>query len=103
MMQAVEQTAKHSNHLIDAIISQMQATLEYGEKELKWYNRELNDAIFAQPYLKAKIIENIVQKTSRTTITKYLSELTRLGILMPKEVGNQVFYINTDLIRILEG
>ncbi len=103
MMQAVEQTSKHSNHLIDAIISQMQATLEYGKKELKWYNRELNEALFAQPYLKAKVIENVLQKTSRTTITKYLSELTSLGILTPKEVGNQVFYINVDLIRILEG
>ena len=50
-----------------------------------------------------KVIEKIVQKTSRTTITKYLSQLTSLGVLTSKEVGNQVFYINQDLIRILEG
>ena len=66
-------------------------------------SQEINEALFTQPYIKAKVLENIVQRTSRTTITKYLSELTNVGILTPKEVGNQVFYINSDLIRILEG
>lgn len=103
MMDAVKHTSNHTNHLIDTIISQMDATLEYGKKELKWYNREINEALFAQPYIKPKVIEKIVEKTSRTTITKYLSDLTSLGILTPKQVGNQVFYINNDLIRILEG
>ena len=103
MMRAVESTSKHTNYLIDVIISQMNATLEYGKQELKWYNREINEALFAQPYIKSKVLEKIVQKNSRTTITKYLSQLTSLGILTSKEVGNQTFYINSDLIRVLEG
>ena len=103
MMRAVELTSAHTNHLIDAIVSQMDATLQYGKEELKWYNREINEALFIQPYIKSNVFEKIVQKTSRTTISKYLSELTDLGILSPKEVGNQVFYVNSDLIRILEG
>ncbi|MCC6412816.1 MAG: Fic family protein [Saprospiraceae bacterium] len=103
MMQAVEHTSKHSNHLIDDIINQMNATLDYGKKALKWYNREVNEALFTQPYLKSRTLEHVVKKSSRTTINKYLTELTALGILTPKEIGNQLFYINTDLIRILEG
>lgn len=103
MMNAVEHTSKHTNHLIDSIISQMEETLKYGKEELKWYTQEINEAIFTQPYIRPKTIEKIVQKTSRTTITKYISQLTKLGILTSKEVGGQVFYINSDLFRILEG
>ena len=30
-------------------------------------------------------------------------DLTRLGILTPKQDGKEVYYINIDLVRILEG
>ncbi len=103
MMRAVEQTAKHTNHLIDTIISQMEATLVYGQQNLKWYNQEVNEAIFAQPYIKAKTIEKTMQRTSRTTITKYLAQLCKLGILVPREIGGQTFYVNPEMIRILES
>ncbi len=103
IMRAVEQTSKHTNHLIDAILSQMQATLDYGKQELKWYSWEINEALFAQPYIRPKAIEKIIQKGSRTTINKYISQLTALGILTRKEIGGQIFYINTDMVRILEG
>ena len=103
MLKAVEQTASHTNRIIEEIINQMQATLEYGREELKWYNKEVNEALFAQPYTKPKIIGNILGRTSRTTLTKYMSDLTRLKILSPKQDGKEVFYVNNDLIRILEG
>jgi Fic family protein len=103
MMRAVEQTSLHTNHLIDTILNQMSATLHYGQQNLKWYKQELNEAIFAQPYLKAKTIEIIMKRTSRTTIAKYLAQLSSLGILVPKEIGGQTFYVNPEMIRILEG
>ncbi|MCC7301864.1 MAG: Fic family protein [Bacteroidia bacterium] len=102
MLTAVEQTSRYTNRLIDEIINQMQSTLDYGKKELKWYNKEINEALFTQPYIKPKVIGNILGRTSRTTLTKYMSELTRLKILTAKEDGKEVFYINHDLIRILE-
>ena len=103
MLTAVEQTARYTNQLIDEIISQMKATLDYGKNELKWYNKEINEALFTQPYIKPKVIGNILGRTSRTTLTKYMFELTRLKILTAKEDGKEVFYINNDLIRILEN
>jgi cell filamentation protein, protein adenylyltransferase len=103
MLKAVEQTASHTNRTIDEIINQMQATLQYGKEELKWYNKEINEALFAQPYIKPKTIGTILGRTSRTTLTKYMSDLTRLKILSPKQDGKEVFYVNNDLIRILEG
>jgi hypothetical protein len=49
----------------------METTLEYGKNKIKWYNKELNEAIFSQPYMKPKIIGDILEKTSRTTLQVY--------------------------------
>jgi hypothetical protein len=53
--------------------------------------------------LKSKVIGKIIGKTSRTTLTKYMKELVDEKILMPKKIGVEVYYLNNDLIRILEG
>lgn len=103
MMTAVEQTAKHTNRQIDEIIDQMQSTLDCGKTELKWYNKEINEAIFSQPYIKPKVIGDILGRTSRTTLTKYMNELIKLGILTSKQDKKEVFYINIDLVRILNS
>lgn len=103
IMRAVEQTSKHTNQLIDSILSQMDATLNYGMRNLKWYNSDLNAALFEQPYHKQKTIERITKKTSRNTINLYLNQLTDLGILTPKVISGKTFYINADMVRILEG
>jgi len=103
MLEAIEQTSKYTNRLIDEIIIQMKATLEYGKAKLKWYNKEINEVLFSQPYIKSEVIGKILNRTSRTTITRYMNELAKLQILSPKQDGKQVFYINNDLIRILGG
>lgn len=103
MLTSVEETSKNTNQLIDSIIDQMNATLEYGKRELKWYTKEINEVLFNQPYLKQKIIGEVVGRTSRTTLTKYMSDLSHLGIVTPKQEGKEVFYINNDLVRILQG
>lgn len=103
MMKAVEQTARYTNQLIDEIISQMDSTLEHGKKELRWYSKEINEYIFTQPYVKPATIGQIAGKSSRTTITKYMTELCEAGILSQKQDGKNVLYINNDLLRILAG
>ena len=103
MLEAVEQTSRYTNRLIDEIINQMEATLKFGKVNLKWYNKEINEVLFSQPYIKPSIVGKIVGRTSRTTITQYMMELSKLQILSPKQDGKQVFYVNNELIRILEG
>lgn len=103
MMSAIEQTAKNTNRLIDDIMDQMQATLDYGRSELKWYNKEINEALFTQPYIKPKVISTVLGRTSRTTLTKYMQQLTGLKILHSKQDHKEVFYVNSDLVRILES
>ena len=103
MLDAIEKTSINTNQTIDMIINQMEATLAYGKKELKWYSKEVNEAVFSQPYIKPSIIGSITGRKSRTTLTSYMQELTRKKILSAKQVGKEVFYINNDLVRILEN
>lgn len=103
MLDAIEQTSISTNHLIDEIVKQMESTLEYGKKEVKWYSKELNEVLFSRPYIKQSTIGKTVGRTSRTTLTKYMQELASKGILTPKQDGKEVYYINNDLIRILEA
>lgn len=103
MLDAVEKTSVLTNSLINDIVQQMGATLEHGKSKIKWYNREVNEAIFSQPYCRFKTIGQAMQTTSRTTLTKYMSELEKAKILTPKKDGKEVYYVNDDLVRILEG
>lgn len=102
MLTAVEITAKETNQIIDEILDQMNATYLHAKKRLKWYSLELNQLLFSQPYIKPKKIGELLEVRSRTTLTKYMHELTDIGVLSPHQEGKEVFYINNDLIRILK-
>lgn len=102
MLDAVDSTAQKSNQIIDDIIIQMDSTYKFIKQELKWYSLELNQALFSQPYIRQKLVGEITGAKSRTTLTKYMKELVRLGVLSKKEEGREIFYVNNDLIRILE-
>ena len=103
MLEATEKTSILTNNRIIDILSQMNATLEYGKQQIKWYNKEVNELIFSQPYIKPSTIGNLLGKTSRTTLTKYMEELVNNRILSTKKDGVKVFFVNDDLMRILEG
>ena len=101
MLDAIEKTSEITNNLIHEIIDQMAATYAFGKASLNWYNKEVNELIFSQPYLKQKTLAGVLDKSSRTTLTKYLGQLTGLKILRPIKDGKEVFYLNDDLLRIL--
>jgi Fic family protein len=103
MLEATEKTSLLTNARINEILAQMDSTLEYAKGKIKWYTKEVNEAIFSQPYIKPSLIGKIIGKTSRTTLTKYMNDLVKYKILRPRKDGVEVFYINDDLIRILEG
>ena len=103
LLTAVESTALRTNQTIDEILAQMDATYEFVKQKLKWYSFELNQALFSQPYIKQKLIGDITGAKSRTTLTKYMKALVDLGVLSVNTDGREVFYVNNDLVRILEG
>ena len=102
MLKAVLETSITTNQMIDDILSQMDATYNYVKPKLKWYSYELNQALFSQPYIKQKLIGTVIGIKSRTTLIKYVGQLIELGVLSLKEDGREVFYINNDLVRILQ-
>jgi Fic family protein len=103
MLTAVEQTALSTNQTIDDIIAQMDATYFYARKNLKWYTKEINEQLFSQPYVRSRTITHLMQSSSRTTGVKYANDLVKLGVFSKKGEGREVYYVNNDLIRILEG
>lgn len=103
MLEAIEKTSLLTNDLINQIVKQMELTLEQGRKHIKWYNKDVNEALFSQPYSRPRIIGDALKKSSRTTLTKYMDELADAKILTPKKEGKEVYYLNDDLIRILAG
>ena len=102
MLDAIESTSKLTERLITEIIDQMNATLDYGKSQLKWYNKEINEVIFSQPYLKPATIGELIERSSRTTLSRYMNEMVEAKILSHKKDGNKVYYLNDDLIRILQ-
>lgn len=103
MLEAIEKTSILTNELINEILEQMDSTLEYAKDKMKWYNKEVNEVIFSQPYIKPNVLGKIIKKSSRTTLTKYFNELVTHRILRAHKEGIEVYYINDDLLRILEG
>lgn len=102
MLEAIERTSRHSNGMIDDIVAQMESTYLQGRSAIGWYSKEVNELLFSQPYVKAKLIGDAVGKTSRTTLTKYMNELVGQGILSKKTDGRDVYFLNNDLLRILK-
>jgi Fic family protein len=103
ILDAVEKTAVLTNNMINDILEQMDATLNYGKSKIRWYSKEVNEAVFSQPYIRPKTIGKVLGKTSRTTHTKLMDELVEAKILTLKKDGSEVYYLNDDLIRILRG
>ena len=87
---------------VSSIVNQMEATLDFGKSNIDWYSKEINEAIYSQPYIKPALIGKIAKRKSRTTLTNYMSELVSNGILTPRKEGKEVYYLNNNLIRILE-
>jgi Fic family protein len=103
VLDAVNKTAIQTNQKIDDIVLQMDATYKYAQPKLKWYSMELNQILFSQPYIKQKRVGEVTGANSRTTLTKYMKSLVDLDILSTRQDGRDVYFINNDLIRILEG
>ena len=103
MLLVVERTSIRTGQLIDDILDQMEETLKYGKSKLTWYTKEINELIFTQPYTRSEHLAKLLGRTSRTTITKYLGELVAAQILRHQKEGKHVFYVNDDLVRLLDS
>ena len=101
MLQAVEETAKWTTGKIAAIRALAEHTTTYVRSRLpKIYTRELVDVIFEQPYCR---IGNLVEKNiaQRQSASRYLKELTAIGVLREVQAGKEKLFIHPQLMRLL--
>lgn len=104
MLHAVEETARAAYRLIVDIRALMQETTETVRMELpKIYSKDLIEVLFSQPYCKIRFLEQ-AQIAQRQTASRYLKELSRIGVLaMPLEIGRENYYLNAKFYGLLTG
>jgi len=102
MLTAVDETANYTVMKIEEITQQFEATRKHIEKHIPNLDFSVIEAIFTQPYIKAIHIVNDKIK-SRNTAKRYLDQLCNIQVLELKHIGNEIVYINNDLVRILES
>ncbi len=101
MLQAVEETAKWTTGKIAAIRTLAEHTTAHVRERLpKIYTRELVDVIFEQPYCR---IGNLVEKNiaQRQSASRYLKELTAIGVLREVQAGKEKLFIHPKLMQLL--
>ena len=77
-----------------------QRTHELVSEKLPGIPKETIEKIFEQPYTRPKaLLDHKIR--SLNTAKKYLVQMEKLGIMVPKKVGKEVIYLNIDLFNLL--
>lgn len=100
MLSGVEQTARQTMFVVEAIIMLMQKVKLQLQQKYSFYSRELLDALFVHPYTKVEFIRNALG-ISRVTAMRRLNTLTSDGILTCHAIGRANYYVNTELYELL--
>lgn len=101
MLDSVEETSKSTIILIKDIKALIQAyKLKIREEKPKIYRQELLNNLFNHPYTKIEFVMTDLAVT-RITATKYLDELTDIGMLQKEKIGRSSYYINVELLQLL--
>lgn len=104
MLKAVEETSRETLLIIRSIVDLMEKTTELAREGLPGtsYSKELIEQIFVQPYTK---IEHLVAAgiAERRTASKYLKQLSELGILESFKAGKEILYVNKELFELLRN
>jgi Fic family protein len=100
MLKAVEETSVYTIQLIKDIDSLFKNTAELVSKRLPHVPQEVLEKIFEQPYISPKRLMSARIK-SLNTAKKYLQQMEKLRIMLPKKVGKEVIYLNVDLFNLL--
>jgi len=100
ILKAVEETSAYTIQLIKDIDSLFKNTAELVSARLPHVPEEVLVKIFEQPYISPKRLMSARIK-SLNTAKKYLQQMEKLRIMLPKKVGKEVIYLNVDLFNLL--
>lgn len=101
VLAGVEETAQQTTRLVHSIRSLMQAhKVQMREQLPRIYSQDLLNNIFSHPYSKIVFVERDLS-VSRITATRYLDELTRIGMMQKLKIGRENYYVNRALMALL--
>lgn len=101
MLEAVENTARHTEGRIRAIQSLLEHWIDLVRRDLpSVYSRELLELVFRHPYAKIRFVEDAGIAT-RQTASKYLQLLVEIGLLRAVKSGREVYFLNEPLLQAL--
>ncbi len=103
VLTGIEQTAIQATALIRGIGVLMQTTKQRLRSALpKIYSQDLINNLFRHPYTKIDLLMEELQ-VSRPTATRYLTEISQLGVLNKQKLGRESYYFNSGLIELLSN
>lgn len=101
ILNAINITAKETLITIEGLRSLMlDFKTRIRESFPKIYSQDLINNLFRHPYTRIEFVENDL-RVSRPTATRYLRDLTNAGYLEALRDGNNIYYINTSLVKLL--
>ena len=103
ILRGIEETALATHQRIQKIRSLMHETSVKVKNDLpKIYSKDLIEVLFAQPYSKIRFLENS-GIAKRDAASKYLRQLSQIGVLSPVPVGRDIYYLNKPFFDLLTG
>jgi len=102
MLNAVIETSRTTIGLINSIKNLISEFSEIISEKTSFYNTDLINTLFKHPYTKIAFLEEDLG-IHRQTASAYLNELCELGFLEKRKIGRSFYFINTKLLKILEG
>lgn len=100
MLDSVEKTSISTIALIKDIKALMHSyKVKIRDEKPKIYRQELLNNLFNHPYTKIEFVMTDLE-VSRITATKYLDELTDIGLLQKEKIGRISYYINVSLYQL---
>jgi Fic family protein len=101
MLEGIEQTARQTTRLVHRIRDLMLLHKVKIRTELpRIYSQDLLNNIFGHPYSKIAFVERDLG-VSRITATRYLDELTKIGVMQKLRIGRDNYYVNHELVDLL--
>lgn len=98
MLRGVEETARESCGLIDALLDRMNdASVLFRAKYPGSYSKDLMEVVFSNPYCRIRFLEEQMH-VSRQTASNYLQKLTQAEILREVSVGRDVYFVNDAML-----
>ncbi|MGI4788573.1 MAG: Fic family protein [Janthinobacterium lividum] len=101
MLRGIEATARATRQRIQSIRTLMQETSDKVRIDLpKIYSKDLIEVLFAQPYCKIRFLED-AGIAKRDAASKYLRQLSQIGVLAPIPFGRDIYYLNKPFLDLL--